>query len=183
VGLAASSSLGLTPAIMHMVNHAIIKGAMFMAACGFIHRLNLTRISGFSGLSKKMPFSVLALILACLAMIGLPPGGGFVSKWFLILSAIDAGQYVFVAVIFISTLLMLVYFWRLIETMYIRPAKTSGGQGTGSKNELPMKELPMGMMLPVLIMTIFSFLIGFVWISKGGDVFLIALNQSLGLGT
>ncbi len=177
VGLAAFSSLGLGPAIMHMVNHAIIKGAMFMAAGSFIHRLNLTQISDFSGLSGKMPFCVLALIAASLAMIGLPPGGGFVSKWYLILAAIDAGQYLFVAIIFISTLLMLVYFWRLIETMYIRPANDSDGPDPGGAGELPM-----GMILPVLVMSVFSFLIGLVWISKGGTRFLIGLNQSLGLG-
>ncbi len=124
-----------------------------------------------------MPFCVLSLIIASRAMIGLPPGGGFVSKWYLILAAIDAGQYLFVAIIFISTLLMLVYFWRLIETMYIRPAKNLDAPYPGGTGELPM-----GMILPVLAMSVFSFLIGLVWISKGGTRFLIGLNQSLGLG-
>ena len=58
-------------------------------------------------------------------MIGMPPGAGFITKWYLILAALDAGQYVFVGAIFFSTLLMIVYFWRVIEIMYIRPPETN----------------------------------------------------------
>ena len=178
VGLGASSSLGLTPAVIHMVNHAVIKGAMFMAACGFVHRLNLVRISDFNGLSQKMPISVLALILACLAMIGLPPGGGFVSKWVLILAAIDGGRYLFVAVIFISTLLMLVYFWRMIEAMYIRPLIEPCIQ---EQAPVVRGELPLSMMIPMGVMAILAFVTGLVWMSGEATLFLNGLNQDLGL--
>ena len=92
VGLAPSTSLGLTPAVMHILNHAVIKGAMFMAACGFIHRYDLWDIRKFVGLSRRMPYTCLALILAALAMIGMPPGAGFVSKWYLIRAALEARQ-------------------------------------------------------------------------------------------
>ncbi len=178
VGFGVSSSLGLTPAVIHMVNHAVIKGAMFMAACGIVHKLNLIRISGFIGLSQKMPISVLTLILASLAMIGLPPGGGFVSKWVLILAAIDGGHYLFVAVIFISTLLMLVYFWRIIETMYIRPSNEPLGPANAPG---PGGELPLSMVVPMVAMAVFSFVIGLVWMSGGAALFLNGINQDLGV--
>lgn len=183
VGLAASTSLGLTPAIMHILNHAIIKGAMFMAACGFIYKLNLWNISEFSGLSGKMPYSTLVLILASLAMIGLPPGAGFVSKWYLILAAIDAGQYPFVAVIFISTLLMLVYFWRIIETMYIKPQiKTGPEKEPGRHKPVGVQEVPMSMMIPSIGLAALSFIIGLAWISGVFTPFLNTLNMNFGLG-
>jgi multicomponent Na+:H+ antiporter subunit D len=177
IGLAASTTLGLTPAIMHILNHAIIKGAMFMAACGFIYKFNLWNISDFSGLSRKMPYSVLVLIIASLAMIGLPPGAGFVSKWYLILAAIDAGQYPFVAVIFISTLLMLVYFWRVIEIMYIKPLNEPEKQSV-----FKVQELPLDMLIPSVCMAVLTFIIGLVWISGALDPLLSTLNLDLGLG-
>ena len=181
VGLAASTTLGLTPAMMHILNHAIIKGAMFMAACGFIYKFNLWNISDFSGLSRKMPYSALVLIIASLAMIGLPPGGGFVSKWYLILAAIDAGEYPFAVVIFISTLLMLVYFWRVIEIMYIKPLNESENE-PGRQTSFDIQEVPMSMLIPSVGMAALTFIIGLVWISGFLDSFLNTLNLNLGLG-
>ena len=66
IGLAPSTSLGLTPAVMHIFNHAIIKGSMFMAACAFIYKLDLWDIRKFVGLGRQMPYSCLVLILAAL---------------------------------------------------------------------------------------------------------------------
>ena len=173
LGLSVSTTLGLTPVIMHILNHAVIKGTMFMAACGFIYKFNLWNISDFSGLSRRMPYSALVLIIASLAMIGLPPGAGFVSKWYLILAAIDAGQYLFVAIIFISTLLMIVYFWRIIETMYIKPPKNES---------FGVQELPMGMLIPSVGMAALTFIIGLAWISGIFTPFLNAVNMNFGLG-
>ncbi len=185
VGLSVSSSLGLTPAVMHMVNHGVIKGAMFMAACGFIHQANLRKISQFTGLSMKMPYSVLILVLASLSMVGLPPGAGFVSKWYLIRAAVDAGQYLFVAIIFISTLLMLVYFWRLIETMYIRPTGLAGPAGPaepGKSMEGGTREVPLTMLLPGLAMAFLTFILGLLWISGVLFPLVNQINLDLGLG-
>jgi multicomponent Na+:H+ antiporter subunit D len=107
IGLAPFTSFGLTPALMHILNHAVIKGCMFMAACAFIYKLDLWDIRKFEGLGRRMPYTCFALILAALAMIGMPPSAGFVTKWYLILAALDAEKYWFVAVIFLSTLLMI----------------------------------------------------------------------------
>ena len=177
VGLAPSSSLGLTPAVMHILNHAVIKGCMFMAACGFIYRYNLWDIRQFAGLGRQMPYTSLAMILAALAMIGMPPGAGFVTKWYLIRAALEARGYVFVAVIFASTLLMIVYFWRVIEIMYIRTEKETtlnGGPG--------INEIPASMLMPGLFLGILSFVIGIVWISGTLHPLLYAINAGFGLG-
>ncbi len=177
VGLAPSSSLGLTPAVMHILNHAVIKGCMFMAACGFIYRYNLWDIRQFAGLGRRMPYTSLAMILAALAMIGMPPGVGFVTKWYLIRAALEARGYVFVAVIFASTLLMIVYFWRVIEIMYIRTEKEAILPGGGGVNEIPASMLVPGLFLGVL-----SFVFGIVWISGTLHPFLGAINTGFGLG-
>ncbi len=177
IGLAPSSSLGLTPAIMHILNHAVIKGSMFMIAGAFIHKLDLWNIRNFVGLGRKMPYSCLAFILAALTMIGMPPGAGFITKWYLILAALDADNYIFVAVIFFSTLLMIVYFWRVIEIMYIRVGKEADEIAVDR-----VQEAPLPMLLPGLFLGILTFVIGLIWISGTFSPFLNAVNLSFGLG-
>jgi len=175
VGLSASTSLGLTPALMHILNHALMKGCMFMIACAFIHKAGLWDIRDFVGLGRRMPYTCFAFILAALAMIGMPPSVGFITKWYLILAALEAGQYIFVAVILFSTLLMIVYFWRVIEIMYIR-----AGEGEG--NEIKVEEVPGSMLIPGLILAVLCFLVGIAWISGLLSPILEAVNSGFGLG-
>jgi multicomponent Na+:H+ antiporter subunit D len=178
VGLAPSTTLGLSPAVMHIANHAVIKGCMFMTACGFIYKFNLIDIRNFTGLGRRMPYTSLALILASLAMIGMPPGSGFVTKWFLIRAALEARGYVFVGVIFVSTLLMIVYFWRVIEIMYIRHDKASPIE----QDVVGIEELPASMLYPGLLLGAMSFILGLLWISGVLNPVLTAINSDFGLG-
>jgi multicomponent Na+:H+ antiporter subunit D len=175
VGLSTSTTLGLTPALMHILNHTLMKGCMFMAACAFMHKAGLRDIRDFTGLGRRMPYTCFAFILASLAMIGMPPSVGFITKWYLILAALQAGKYVFVAVILFSTLLMIVYFWRVIEIMYIRV-----GEGEGS--EIRVDEIPMSMLIPVLTLAFLCFVIGIAWISGILSPILKAVNSGFGLG-
>jgi multicomponent Na+:H+ antiporter subunit D len=176
IGLAPSTRLGLIPAIMHLINHALIKGAMFMAACAFIYQYGLRNVRDLTGLGRKMPFTCLVLILAALSMIGLPPGAGFISKWYLILAVLDAGKYLFVVVIVISTLLMIAYFWRVIEIMYIRP-------GNASENRsLRIDEIPLSMLVPSLVLGVLTFLVGLIWIMGTLMPLLQTINAGFGMG-
>lgn len=177
LGLAPKTSLGLTPALMHILNHAVIKACMFMTACAFIYKLDLWDIRAFTGLSRKMPYTCLALILSALAMIGMPPGAGFVSKWYLILAALETGRYFFVVVIFFSTLLMIVYFWRLIEMMYIRASDHDVAVFDSGKSEIPLS-----MLLPCIFMGLLTFIVGVAWITGIFDPLLDAVNAGMGLG-
>lgn len=177
IGLAPFTSLGLTPAIMHIANHTVIKGCMFMAACAFIHKTDLRNIGKFTGLGRRMPLSCFIMIIAALAMIGMPPSAGFVTKWYLVLACLEAGQYVFVAVIFFSTLLMIVYFWRLIETMYIRPVASKH-----EASEANTCEAPLSMLIPSLFLGFLTFFLGIVWMSGIFTPILHAINSNLGLG-
>ena len=175
IGLSTSTSLGLTPVLMHILNHAVMKGCMFMAACAFIYKAGLWDIKQFTGLGRKMPYTSFAFILSALAMIGMPPSVGFVSKWYLILAALEAGKYIFVAVIFFSTLLMIVYFWRVIEIMYIRVEE-------GESSDIRADEVPASMLVPGLVLAVLCFLIGILWISGFFSPILNAVNSGFGLG-
>jgi formate hydrogenlyase subunit 3/multisubunit Na+/H+ antiporter MnhD subunit len=177
IGLAPFTPFGLTPALMHILNHAVIKGCMFMAACAFIYKLDLWDIRKFEGLGRKMPYTCFAMILAALAMIGMPPSAGFITKWYLILAALDAKKYLFVAVIFFSTLLMIIYFWRVVEIMYIRAAPSSG-----ETSAVPVDEAPLSMLIPTLTLGVLTFVIGIGWISGLFTPLVVAINSSFGLG-
>ncbi len=176
IGLAPATSQGLNPAVMHILNHAVIKGCMFMAACAFIYRFDWWDIRRFEGLGRRMPWTCFALLLAILAMIGMPPSAGFVTKWVLILAVLEAGKYQFIAVIFVSTLLMIVYFWRLIEIMYIRPTP---GDRTA---EGFIQEAPASMLVPCMTLGILTFAIGIAWMSGILTPLLDAVNDTFGLG-
>ena len=176
VSLAPSTVLGLTPALMHLLNHAVIKGAMYMAACAFIHKFNLWDIRRFEGLGRRMPLTCLSFLLASLAMIGMPPSAGFVTKWYLILAILDARKYALIGVIFLSTLLMIIYFWRVVEMMYIRV----GPQEKASKG-MQTDEIPVSMLTPCLSLGLLTFGVGIVWMTGSMDMILEAVNQAFGL--
>jgi len=176
IGLAPFTTQGLNPALMHILNHAVIKACMFMAACAFIYKFDLWDIRKFEGLGRRMPFTCFALLLAILAMVGMPPSAGFVTKWYLILAILDAQKYHFIVFIFVSTLLMIVYFWRLIEIIYVRA--TPGR----SQSELRIEEAPLSMLIPNLIFGALTFAVGIVWMTGLITPLLDAVNASFGLG-
>lgn len=176
VGLVPFTSFGLTPALMHLLNHAVIKGCMFMVACALIYKLGLWDIREFEGLGRRMPYTCFAMILAALAMIGMPPSAGFVTKWYLILAALDAEKYLFVAVIFFSTLLMIIYFWRVVEILYIRA--DSRGDKTPA---ITVDEAPPSMLIPCLSLAVLTFIIGIAWISGLLTPLMDAINAGFGL--
>ena len=177
IALSPSTELGLDPALMHILNHMVIKGCMFMAACAFIYKFDLWDIRHFEGLGRKMPYTCFALLLAALAMIGMPPSAGFITKWYLIRAVLDSGKYQFVVVIFVSTLLMIVYFFRLIEIIYIRPTP-----GNSDKSKLHVDEAPPSMLVPNLTLGILTFVIGVAWMSGIFSPILDATNSIFGLG-
>ena len=176
IGLAPFTTQGLNPALMHIVNHAVIKASMFMAACAFIYKFDLWDIRKFEGLGRRMPLTCFALLLAILAMIGMPPSAGFITKWYLILAILDAQKYPFIIFIFASTLLMIVYFWRLIEIIYIRTAPDS------SPSDLQIAEAPLSMLIPSLIFGGLTFAVGIVWMTGILTPVLNAVNTTFGLG-
>ncbi|RZN37375.1 MAG: monovalent cation/H+ antiporter subunit D family protein [Methanophagales archaeon ANME-1-THS] len=175
VGLSPYTSLGLTPALMHILNHGLMKACMFLVAGAFIYKFDLWDITDFRGLGRKMPFTSLAFILASLAMIGMPPSVGFVTKFYLALACLEANRFPFIAVIFFSTLLMVFYFWRVIEYMYIRV-------GEEGERAVERAEIPLGMLIPVLLLALLSFIMGIIWFTGILSPLMDVINAQFGLG-
>jgi multicomponent Na+:H+ antiporter subunit D len=175
---------GLTPALMHILNHALMKGCLFMVAGAFIYKADLWNISDLRGLGRKMPWTCGAFVLAAISMIGVPPSVGFVTKVYLIFAVVEAGNFIFMAIILLSTLLNLVYFWRVIETLYMRV----GGHDPHHEYAEPVKrdEIPLTMLVPILILGSLCFIMGIIWLTElpitGAIPIMDSVNKLFGLG-
>lgn len=156
VGLAIGNSLALIGAVLHIINHAIMKSCLFLIAGGVKWRTGEHTIDKYVELSKKMPLSMGALVIAALSMVGLPPTAGFFSKWYLVLGAIEKDMWFYVVIIILSSLLNAIYFFRVLENVYMKkapkevPDKASGG----------MFELPMQMLVPIVVLGLGILVVG-----------------------
>jgi multicomponent Na+:H+ antiporter subunit D len=122
LGLSFNSELGVTAGIVHLFNHALMKGGLFLVAGCIVARLGSSAIEDMRGLGKRMPLTAAALVVAGLGMIGVPGTVGFVSKWVLVSAAIEREFFGITLLILLSSLLALVYVWRLVEVMYLSEA-------------------------------------------------------------
>jgi len=123
IGIGLATPLALIGGMLHILNHALMKSCLFLVAGGIKNATGLQTIARFRGLGRKMPLLMTGFAFAALSMVGIPPLGGFWSKWYLVLGSIDAGNWVFVGVLLASSLLTAVYFFRLIEKIFTTPDK------------------------------------------------------------
>lgn len=120
LGIGLVSATGLTGTLVHMFNHAIMKGGLFMLMGGIALHTGNVRLSDLQGAAKQMPYTMLAFVIAGLSMLGVPGTVGFVSKWYLALAAIEAGMWWLVFALMLSSLLVVAYMGRVIEVAYFR---------------------------------------------------------------
>lgn len=122
LGLGLGTAYGYVGAILHILAHACMKAALFLIASNFEARgygLDIDKLKGV--LRREMPLTSAAFAVAAISMIGLPPTAGFFSKWYLLLGSFEEGRWIFIAVILVSSLLNAVYFFRVLERIYLGP--------------------------------------------------------------
>ena len=90
-GLACMNTVAFTGAILHVVAHSLIKNGLFLCAGAIIHQTHKTYVRDLRGIGKQMPITIWCWTIASLGLIGIPPTGGFVSKWQLATGAMGAG--------------------------------------------------------------------------------------------
>ncbi|SLM28937.1 NADH-quinone oxidoreductase subunit N [Desulfamplus magnetovallimortis] len=123
-GFFLGNRMGVSGAILHIVNDAAMTLALFMAAGIFIWKTGDEKQSSLKGLYAKMPFTMAGFTLAALSVVGVPPTCGFFSKWYLISGGIAAGQYLFVGALIFSSLINAVLFFRIFEIALFEPFKS-----------------------------------------------------------
>lgn len=170
-----ASSTGLTGAILHIVNDALMTLCLFIFAGIVIYKKGGQQLQDLAGLYKKMPVTMAAFTVGALSMIGVPPTAGFFSKWYLILGAIDAGRYHFMAALLVSSLVNAILFFRIIEIAYFEPKVD---HHAGHTEKTVIDEAPFSMLLPLIIVALCLIVIGLY----SGDIVTNIIRHSVPAG-
>jgi multicomponent Na+:H+ antiporter subunit D len=154
LGIGLDNQASLTGSITHLMNHGVTKGAIFVLLGGVALRAGAMSMSvqSLAGLGQRMPLTAFGLVIAGLSLIGIPGTAGFVSKWYLIVGALEHDHWFLVAAILASSLIAAAYVWRLIEVAYLRPAAAGAWQAG---------EAPLGMLTAALAMVSLCVYFGF----------------------
>ena len=139
LGISLASAAGVAAGMIHLFNHALMKGALFMAMGSIFLRLGSVDIRDMQGLARHMPFTVAAFVVGGLCLVGVPLTTGFVSKWYLVEAALGSGRWPLAVLVLASSLIALVYIWRVVEATCLQPAAVREGE---------LKEAPASMLLP-----------------------------------
>jgi multicomponent Na+:H+ antiporter subunit D len=139
LGLSFDSVTGLTATVVHLFNHGITKGAIFLLLGMVAATMGGVSLARVQGMGRHMPLTAFGIVVCGLSLIGVPGTAGFVSKWYLILAALEQGQWWLVALILLSSLLAVIYVWRFVEVAYFREPR---------KDLPPVTPLPWTMRLP-----------------------------------
>lgn len=173
IGLAMGNLYGFVGAVLHIINHAFMKSSLFLVIGGIQHRFGEVNLYRLGGLNKKMTISTITVTLASLSMIGLPPTCGFFSKWYLMLGAYTGQQYFYIAVLVISSLLNAIYFFRIIEQLFVQ-REASLTEINPHKGKLG---LPFAMILPIFVLGISILVLGFCSVDIVTDIIKIGLPE------
>lgn len=159
MGIGLVSASGLTATLLHLFNHALMKGALFMALGAIFYQIGSVQLKDMAGLGKRMPITMAAVVVGGLSLIGVPLTVGFISKWYLISAALEHGWWWLIVVILIGSLLAVVYVWRIIEIAYFKAMP----EGVGHS------EAPLSLLIPT-------------WLLVAANVY-FGIDTSLTVGT
>jgi multicomponent Na+:H+ antiporter subunit D len=160
LGIGIDNQAGLTGSIVHLLNHGVAKGAVFLLLGGVALRERSTALTldHLAGLGRRMPLTALGLTLAGLSLVGVPGTAGFITKWYLVVGALERGWWWVVAAVVASSLIAVAYVWRVVEAAYLREPAAA------ARAEAPPAMLAAGLAM-VALCVYFGFETGF---SVGG---------------
>ncbi len=128
IGVGQGNQTGFAGGVFYLLNDAVMQAALFFLAAAASCHYGIKTIEDIGRVGKQAPWLTGSLIVIAMGMIGLPPTGGFFGKWYIILGALDAGNYLSVAAVILSTLLTLAYFVKLFESIFRHASTPSGVQ-------------------------------------------------------
>jgi multicomponent Na+:H+ antiporter subunit D len=153
LGISLVTSAGLMAGLLHIFNHALMKGALFMAVGAVLLRTGSVDIKAFQGLGKQMPYTMAAFTIAGLSIIGVPLTAGFVSKWYLVTAALEQQHWLVAFIVLVGSLLAVVYIGRILEAAYLKKPSAITADKT-------IKEAPLLMLIPMWILVLANIYFG-----------------------
>lgn len=185
-GLSVLSPAGITGGLLHVLGHGFIKAVLFLSAGAIIHHTGMTRVEDMRGIGRKMPLIMYCYTIASLGLIGIPPTGGFISKWYLAMASLQSKIPVFawlgVVILLISALLTAGYLLQPVMIGFFPGADFAASieddDGKAITNVESEKETLGNILMgaPILILTILSVLLGLF-----PDFFVNYIEQIAGL--
>lgn len=151
LGISFGVKTGLTGGLVHLVNHAFMKGALFMCTGAIMYRLGSVKLDDLAGIGRRMPVTMALFAAAGLSLIGVPGTVGFVSKYYLATAAIETGQTWLAFAIMLSSLLAVVYIGRVIEVAYFREP---------TAKVMMAEDPPASMLIPTVILVLACYYFG-----------------------
>ncbi|XMB67161.1 proton-conducting transporter membrane subunit [Mycoplasmatota bacterium zrk1] len=153
VAIAMSSSISLTGAMYHILAHALASTAAFLAIAVVHYRTKTTKISELGGMIHHMPLTYMVYLMAIISMAGIPPMGGFISKWIIFQSVISKQMIIVAVATFFGSIGSFLYVFRPLAALFL---------GQKLPKYKGVKEAPFLMMIPLIILTLGSFYIGVI---------------------
>ncbi len=165
LGVSLATTTGLAAGMLHLFNHALIKAALFMALGAVVYRLGSSQLRNMAGLGKQMPWTMAGFVAGGLCLIGVPLTTGFLSKWYLVVAGLEAGWTIIPVMILLSSLLAVIYIWKVVEVVYLRPVDDTTVQ---------IKEAPWSLLIPLWIAVAANFAFGL----QGGVIWQTVLQAA-----
>ncbi|MGB5340175.1 MAG: monovalent cation/H+ antiporter subunit D family protein [Gammaproteobacteria bacterium] len=152
LALSYATATGLTAAILHLFNHALMKGALFFALGCIVYRLGMANIEQLRGLGPRMPWTLTAFVIGGLSLVGVPLTVGFISKWYLVLGALEKGWWPVAVAVLATSLLAVVYIGRVVEAAWFQSPVEADVQEA--------REAPLSLLLPTWALIITNLYFG-----------------------
>lgn len=142
-GIGLASPTGVTGSVLHLFNHGITKGALFLLAGCIAFRLKSVRFDRMAGIGRSMPWTCAGIVVGGLSLVGVPATAGFVSKWYLVLAAVETAYWWIAVLPVASSLLAVAYLWRFVEVAYFREP---------TDEVRAIREAPLGLLVPAWVL-------------------------------
>lgn len=146
LGLSILSETGLEGALLHLMSHVASKGCLFLVAGVFIYKLKKRNVTELKGVGKQMPITMWCFTIASLSLVGIPPLGGFLSKWVIAMAAIQDRMGVFAilppVILLISALLTAGYLLTVVVDAFF-PGEHFVPEGPAKAEPTALMTVPM----------------------------------------
>ncbi len=154
LGATLLSPKGLFGSTLHIAMHAFGKITLFFCAGAIYVATGKKYISQMAGLGRRMPVTMLAFLIGAMSVIGLPPCGGFISKWFLLFGTLEAHQAVLLVVFLASSFLNAAYFLPIVYRGFFSPENPE-------QSSVQIQEAPLWCVVPLVITALMSIVLFF----------------------
>jgi multicomponent Na+:H+ antiporter subunit D len=154
LGAMLGVAAGAVGGAMHIAMHAFGKITLFFCAGAIMVTAHKTRVSELNGVGRRMPWTMGAFAIGSVSMIGAPPAAGFISKWYLVMGALDAQQWFALAVITLSTLLNAAYLMPIVYAAFFKAEDVQAGHAEHGEAPLPIV-LALGLTAALALLVFF----------------------------